>query len=153
MENPISEILQAKGRALFAVAPRDSVYDAVRLMNEKNIGAVAVLDGGRLVGMFTERDVLRRVIDSGCDARTTPIADVMTREIVYVRPDTTVQEAMIIVRAKACRHLPVMEGDTAVGMVSVRDLITHVVDGQEHRIAELVQYISGNYGPEIQTGS
>ncbi|RFA29054.1 hypothetical protein CAI21_11475 [Alkalilimnicola ehrlichii] len=146
MDNPISEILEAKQGQVYAVSPDATVTAAVHLMNEKNIGAVAVVEDGKLVGIFTERDVLRRVIDRDLDPGATPLYEVMTRQLAFVRPATTVEEALVIVKAKNCRHLPVMEGDALIGMISLRDLTNWIVDGQEHRIAELVEYISGNYG-------
>jgi len=147
MESPVSSILARKGREVFTVRPQTSVAEAVRLMNQRNIGAVAVTEGDRLVGIFTERDVLRRVIDGGLNPDTTPVSRVMTEQLVYVTADTTVGDAMVIVNAKGCRHLPVMDGDRLLGVISTRDLINEVVDGQEHRISELVQYIYGDYGP------
>lgn len=150
MQNPISEILAGKGADLITVAPEASVTAAVHLMNQKNIGAVAVLEEGKLVGIFTERDVLRRVIDAGLDADTTLVYEVMTRQLAFVRPTTTVEEALVIVNAKNCRHLPVMQDDELIGMLSIRDLTNWVVQGQEHRIAELVEYITGNYGSQPQ---
>lgn len=148
MENPISEILAGKSDEVVTIAPEASVAAAVHLMNEKNIGAVAVVEEETLVGIFTERDVLRRVIDGNRDPDTTRLYEVMTRQLVFVRPSTTVEEALVIVKAKNCRHLPVMEGERLVGMLSIRDLTNWIVDGQEHRIAELVEYISGSYGTQ-----
>lgn len=148
METPVSSILARKGGEVFAVTPENTVTDAVHQMNRKNIGAVAVIQqDGELVGIFTERDVLRRVIDARLDPDSTPVSQVMTTALAFIRPDTTVGEALVVVNAKACRHLPVMDGGQLVGMISIRDLINQVVDGQEHRISELVQYISGGYGP------
>jgi CBS domain-containing protein len=106
------------------------------------------MEGNWLRGIFTERDVLKRVVAAGLDAETTSVSDVMTTQLAYIRASTTVREAMLIVNTKGCRHLPVLDGDRLLGIVSVRDLINHVVDGQEHQIAELVHYIAGNYGPE-----
>jgi CBS domain-containing protein len=146
METPISSILAQKGGDVFSVAPEATVTEAVRLMNQRNIGAVAVVHDDRLVGIFTERDVLRRVIDSRLDPDSTPVSHVMTEQLVYATPQMTVGEALVVVNAKACRHLPVLDGDRLAGVISVRDLINAVVDGQEHRIAELVQYIYGDYG-------
>jgi CBS domain-containing protein len=147
METPLSAILAQKGGQVHAVAPEVTVTEAVHLMNECNVGAVAVVHDGRLAGIFTERDVLRRVIDSRLDPDKTPVSRVMTEQLVYATPQMTVGEAMVVVNAKGCRHLPVLDGDRLVGLVSVRDLINMVVDGQEHRIAELVQYIYGDYRP------
>jgi CBS domain-containing protein len=148
MQNPVSEILAGRHSEVHSISPEATVAAAVRLMNEKNIGAVAVTDEGKLVGIFTERDVLRRVIDAGMNAELTPLYEVMTRQLVIIRPTTTVEEALVIVNAKKCRHLPVLEGDELVGMLSIRDLTNWIVDGQEHRIHELVEYITGTYGTQ-----
>ncbi|MCC5858000.1 MAG: CBS domain-containing protein [Ectothiorhodospiraceae bacterium] len=134
---------------MHTVNPATTVTDAVHMMNQRNIGAVAVMDGGRLAGIFTERDVLRRVIDGGMNPDSTPVAEVMTREVVVIAPDATVRDALVLVDTRNCRHLPVMDGDRLVGMLSVRDLIGAVVAGQEHRIAELTDYIYGGYGPHV----
>lgn len=147
METPISSILAQKGSEVISVPPSATVTEAVHLMNQRNIGAVAVVHEDRLVGIFTERDVLRRVIDSRLDPDNTPVSNVMTEQLVYATPQMTVGEALVVVNAKACRHLPVLDRERLVGVISVRDLINAVVDGQEHRIAELVQYIYGDYGP------
>lgn len=147
MEQPVSVILDTKGRAVFTISPEALVAEAVELMNEKNIGALAVVDGGRLAGIFTERDVLRRIVDAQRDPKQTRVGEVMTSEVVYIRGTTTIEEALVIVTGKRCRHLPVMENEELVGMVSIGDLTRWVVSGQEHRIAELTEYISGNYAP------
>lgn len=149
METPIGSILARKGSDIFSVGAQATVGDAVRLMNERNIGAVAVMDGGQLLGIFTERDVLRRVIDGGMDPESTPVREVMTTQLAYVRPETTIGEAMAIVHAEGCRHLPVVRGEELAGIISTRDLISSALDGQEHEISELVQYISGGYGAAL----
>ncbi|MCC5812131.1 MAG: CBS domain-containing protein [Ectothiorhodospiraceae bacterium] len=150
METPVSTLLAGKGdSAVHTVQPSATVTEAVHLMNQRNIGAVAVMEGSRLAGIFTERDVLRRVIDGSMDPDQTPVSSVMTRELVVVRPQTTVGEALVLVDNKNCRHLPVVEQGRLVGMLSVRDLVGSVVHGQEHRIAELTDYIYGSYGPSV----
>ena len=148
MDNPISEVLAVKGDEVVTIGPEATVAAAVHLMNEKNIGAVVVLEGESVVGIFTERDVLRRVIDGGMNAETTALREVMTKQLVFVRPSTTVEEALVIIKAKNCRHLPVMDEERLIGMLSLRDLTNWIVDGHEHRIAELVEYITGNYGAQ-----
>ena len=148
METPISSILARKGDSIFSVGPQASVSQAVHLMNQMNIGAVAVMEGERLLGIFTERDVLRRVIDGRMDPDATPVRKVMTKQLAYVRPDSLLGEAMAVMSAKNCRHLPVMEDDRLLGVISSRDLIEAALDGREHEISELMQYISGSFGPD-----
>lgn len=147
MEMAVSMLLKGREGAVHTVAPETSVTKAVEQMNERNIGAVAVLKGDRLAGIFTERDVLRRVIGGHLEPDTTPVSEVMTAEVIVIKPETTVGEAMLLVKARNCRHLPVVEGGRMVGMVSVRDLIGALVEDREDRIAELTGYIYGNYGP------
>lgn len=146
MDQPVSKLLEKRPGDLHTVGRDATVAEAVRTMNEARVGAVAVMDNGRLAGIFTERDVLRRVVESHRNADETPVSEVMTSDVVVIKPTDTVQHAMVLVNTRNCRHLPVMDGDTLVGMVSVRDLIGAVVDGQEHRIAELTDYIYGGYG-------
>ncbi len=153
METLISSLLEAReNNAVHTVDARATVTEAVQMMNKRNIGAVAIISGGGLAGIFTERDVLRRVIDGRLDADTTPVTDVMTREVVVISPTDTVRDALVLVDTRNCRHLPVMDGDRLVGMVSMRDLVGAVVDGQEHRIAELTDYIYGGYGRHVGAG-
>jgi CBS domain-containing protein len=124
---------------------QSTVIDAVRKMNSERIGAVLVTDADQLVGIFTERDVLLRVVDADQDPRSTPVADVMTRQPVVVKPSTTVEEAMAVVSEKRCRHLPVVENDQLVGLVSAGDLTHWVTRNQEYHIQDLVNYITSKY--------
>lgn len=147
MEQPVSAILAEKGREVLWVTPQASVAEAVRLMNERNTGSVLVMErDGTLVGIFTERDVLRRVIDGHLDYDDTAVAKVMSEDVACIRGNTTVEEALVIVNSRNCRHLPVIDEGRVVGLISVRDLVNAVVRDQEHRITELTDYISGNYG-------
>ena len=147
MRTAISDILALKGPDLFTVPPEAPVASAVRLMNERNIGAVAVVEDDHLRGIFSERDVLRRVVGPARDPQTTLVSEVMTSDVVFIRERTTLGEAMAIMNSKGIRHLPVIGADDQLlAIVSVRDLINQVVDGQEHQISELVEYIAGSYG-------
>lgn len=145
MENSLSILLKDKGTDVYNISPNASVTDAVRMMNDRGVGALLVVADDRPVGMFTERDVLRRVVDAGREPSSTKVADVMTRELVTVRPGTTVQEAMGVVTEKRCRHLPVMDGETLCGMVSIGDLIRWTTRKQAIHILDLVNYITGRY--------
>lgn len=147
MEQPVSAILAEKGNDVLWVKPGTSVAEAVRVMNERNTGSVLVMEqDGTLVGIFTERDVLRRVIDGHLDYDNTPVSRVMSEDVACIRGNTTVEEALVIVNSRNCRHLPVIDDERVVGLISVRDLVNAVVRDQEHRITELTDYISGNYG-------
>ncbi len=145
MNTALDKVLEQKGRQVYVTSPSQTVLDAIKSMQEKQVGALIVLDGGKPVGVFTERDVLNRVVACESNPAETTVADVMTKNLVVVNPDTTVQQAMAIVTEKRCRHLPVMDGDALVGVVSSGDLTYWVVKSQSFEIESLVRYITGQY--------
>ncbi len=145
MHNQLSAVLQHKGHQVFSIAPSATVRDAVHEMNRNGVGALLVMDGKAVAGIFTERDVLRRVLQDDLDPSTTKVAEVMTRELVVVRPTTKVEEAMAVVTEKRCRHLPVLDHDRLVGMVSIGDLTRWMSRNQAIHIKDLVNYITGKY--------
>jgi CBS domain-containing protein len=145
MNTALNKVLEQKGRQVYVTSPGQSVLDAIKSMQEKQVGALVVLDGGKPVGVFTERDVLNRVVACECNVAETSVADVMTKNLVVVCPDTTVQQAMAIVTEKRCRHLPVMDGDELVGVVSSGDLTHWLVRSQSFEIESLIRYITGQY--------
>ena len=145
MQSNLSAVLKHKGHTVLTVAPDATVINAVRTMNEHGVGSLLVMNGDEVVGIFTERDVLRRVVDSELDPQTTKVAKVMTRELVTVRQKTTVTEAMAVVTEKRCRHLPVIEDGRLLGMVSIGDLTRWVSREQAYHIQDLVNYITGQY--------
>lgn len=142
MLNPVRELLYYKGGQVHCIAPDASVAEAVHLMNRARIGALVVLDGGGPVGMFTERDVLVRVVDAGLDASVTRVADVMTTEVHALRPGDTIQEAMKRITDTRCRHFPVLDEGQLVGLVSIGDLLRWMVYDRDHQIEELMHYIT-----------
>jgi len=147
MQRRIHELLAGKADSIHALGPDDTVADAVRLMNREQIGAVMVFDPEeRLMGMFTERDVLRRVIDARLDYESTRLEDVMTRRLATLTPSMVVEEALQLVNQVGCRHLPVLDGDEVRGMISIRDLTNTLVDERDAEISELTNYIVGSYG-------
>lgn len=145
MRTPLGTVLASKGRDVHSVGPKASVLEAVELMNEKHIGAVLVLDDGRPVGMFTERDVLTQIVPKRLDPAGTPVVDVMIRDILVVGPETTIEEAMAIFTEKRCRHLPVMEGDELLGLISSGDVTRWISDRQHAEIQDLIRYIRDGY--------
>ncbi|MGD8429974.1 MAG: CBS domain-containing protein [Ectothiorhodospiraceae bacterium] len=146
MRKAVGSILEAKGRRILALGAEASIADAVRLMNSHNVGAVLIFDPEeRLEGIFTERDVLRRVVDARLDYENTPVERVMTRDVLAISPETTIEEALLTVSTKGCRHLPVVDGERVVGMISIRDLTNSLVEDREHQIAALTDYIAGQY--------
>jgi CBS domain-containing protein len=145
MKDTLNSVLRHKGPTVHQVQPETTVVDAVRQMNRERIGSLLVTDDQRVIGIFSERDVLCRVVDQGRDPAITPVSEVMTRQVVAVSPSTTVDEAMAVVTEKRCRHLPVMEGQQLKGMVSIGDLTQWMTRNQEVHIQDLVNYITGKY--------
>jgi len=147
LKTPLATVLAHKGKAniAHAVAPTMTVAAAVDLINQNKIGSVLVMDQGRLVGIFTERDVLRRVVGERRDPEKARVADVMTRELVVMRPNSTVQDAMQVISERRIRHLPVMEGGQVLGVISQGDLNHWLIRDREVEIQTLVEYVTGKY--------
>ena len=122
----VQELLQAKGHGVFAVEPDASVYDALQLMADKNVGALLVLDAGKLVGVISERDYARKVILQGRASKTTPVREIMTAQVVSAQADQTIEEAMVLMSNKRIRHLPVLDGERLVGVISIGDVVKAV---------------------------
>ena len=145
MKDTLHTLLKNKGRTVHVVDPDATVLDAVRKMNQERIGALLVMSGEDLVGIFTERDVLTRVVDQTRDPAATRVAEVMTSKPVVVTAAATINEAMAIVSEKRCRHLPVVDEGRLVGLVSAGDLTHWVTRNHEFHIQDLVNYITGKY--------
>lgn len=139
----VGQILEKKGADVHSVGPETTVYDALKVMAQKNVGAVLVRSGVDLVGIFSERDYARKVILVGKASRETSVSEIMTRKIVYARPDLTATEAMALMTDKHIRHLPVMEQGRLVGVVSIGDLVKSIISEQEFDIRQLENYIIG----------
>jgi CBS domain-containing protein len=139
----VRDVLKAKGGVVFAAEPDDTVYHALTIMAEQNIGALLVREGARVVGVFSERDYARQVILKGKASKDTPIRDVMTTRVVFVRPEQNIEECMALMTDKHIRHLPVLDGDTLVGLVSIGDVVKAVISEKEFLIAQLEHYITG----------
>ncbi len=141
MNEPVEKLLAQKGEKLEVVSPSTTVMDAVERMNLRQIGSVLVMEGDRLAGIFTERDVLTRVLPAKLDPARTPVAEVMTRKPVVIGPSTTVQEAMMVVTDTRKRHLPVVQHDRVLGLVSIGDLTRWMVRDQQRTIDDLYDYV------------
>ena len=139
----VSMLLQSKGDDAWSVSPGTTVYDALVLMAEKNVGALLVVEGGRLVGIFSERDYARKVILQGKSSRHTSVGEIMTSRVVYVRPEQTIEECMALMTDKRIRHLPVLEGDRVIGVISIGDVVKAIISEQEFMIEQLENYIAG----------
>ena len=139
----VRQILEKKGSDVHSVGPEMTVYDALKVMAQKNVGAVLVRSGGTLVGILSERDYARKVILLGKASKETPVGEIMTSKIVYARPDLTATEALALMTDKHIRHLPVMEQERLIGVVSIGDLVKAIISEQEFNILQLKNYIIG----------
>lgn len=143
----VAEILKSKASpVIYSVGPDSSVLDAIKMMAQHSIGALVVLDEGKVVGIVTERDYSRKVILKNRAAVTTPVRDIMTSAVIYVTPDQNSQECMALMTERRLRHLPVMDGTRLIGLVSIGDLVKGIIDEQEFIISQLEHYISGVKG-------
>ena len=138
----IRNILQSKGIKIFSVSPGTIVYSALEIMFEKNVSALLVMENDYPVGIFTERDYARNVALKGKSSREIPIDEVMTKNLITITPDTTIDEAMRLMTTKFIRHLPVMEEDKLLGIVSIGDVVKYVIEEQKFIIGNLENYIS-----------
>jgi CBS domain-containing protein len=141
----ISAILQDKGTQLWAVSPDATVFEAIELMAEKNIGALLVMSGDRLVGLFTERDYTRKVALKGKSSKDTPVGEVISSSCISASPFHTVEDCMRLMTNHRVRHLPVLEGERVTGIVSIGDLVNWTINAQYQAINQLENYIAGQY--------
>jgi len=139
----VQRLLDEKGHNVWSVHPDDSVFDAIRMMADKDVGALVVIENGRPVGIFTERDYARDVILKGKSSPRTPVRAIMATPIICARPEQTVEECMAVMTETRVRHLPIMHGEQLVGIVSIGDLVKSIVADQKFTIEQLVHYISG----------
>jgi CBS domain-containing protein len=137
----VRQLLAAKGGAVYSIAPKARVYEALRLMAEKEVGALVVLDGGRLAGILSERDYARKVILHGKSSHDIPVHEIMTPDVVTVQPEQSVDQCMALVTNRRIRHLPVVENGRLIGLVSIGDLVKEVIADQEQTIRQLETYI------------
>ena len=139
----LSQLLDLKGREIHAVAPDTAVLEAIRVMAERHVGALLVMEGGRLAGIVSERDYARKVVLLGRSSTTTPVRDIMSAQVITIGPDGTVEEAMRLMTEHRIRHLPVVRGGAVLGVVSIGDLVKSVIEEQRHTIEDLRSYIHG----------
>jgi CBS domain-containing protein len=137
----VGDLLQGKGRDVWSVAPDTMVYEALALMAEKRIGAVVVMKEARLVGILSERDYARQVVLKGKTSRETPVHEIMTSRVVYVRPQQSVEDCMALMTDKRVRHLPVIEQEKLIGIVSIGDVVKAVISEKQFIIEQLENYI------------
>ncbi len=140
---PISSLLHHKTSALWNIAPEATVFDAIKLMSEKNIGALLVLSGGQLAGIFTERDYTRKIALHGKNSKQTQVWEIMPKEVVTVTSEDTVEHCMKLMTENRVRHLPVVDGGKVTGIISIGDLVNWIISTQNAAIEQLEQYIAG----------
>ena len=138
-------LLEHKGREVWTIGPDVTVFEAIKMMADKNVGALPVMDGTKLVGMISERDYMSKVVLKGKSSKETPVKDIMTSKVVTVGPDHNVSKCMEIVTEHHIRHLPVMDGDELLGIVSIGDLVRWIIATQKMTIEQLEAYIAGGY--------
>jgi CBS domain-containing protein len=139
----IGEILHHKGGQVWAISPETMIFDAIQLMADKNIGALLVTQADKLVGILTERDYTRKVALKGKSSKQTPVKEILSGQVIHVNPDHTVEDCMRIMTEHRVRHLPVLDADRIVGVVSIGDLVNWIITAQSSTINLLQTYISG----------
>lgn len=139
----VHHIIRSKGNNVFSINPYISVYQALEIMFEKNVSSLVVLENEKLIGIFTERDYARKVILKGKASRETPVGEIMSGNVVTVSPDSTIDECMNLMTNNFIRHLPVMENDKLIGLVSIGDVVKYIIEEQKFIIENMEHYIGG----------
>ena len=138
---PVSELLKQRGGTLWHVRPDEVVYAALELLSRYEVGALMVMEGGRLVGVFSERDYTRKIALQGRNSKETRVEEIMTRNVYTVAPATGTRNCMALMSEKKIRHLPVLDGTMVLGMISIRDILDDIIADHEATIAQLENYI------------
>ena len=139
----VRNLLQKKGNSVYSISPDSSVYDALEELEEKNLGGLVVVENGKLIGVFTERDYARKVILKGRSSRETIVRDIMSSHPIFVNPDNTIDDCMQIMSDKFIRHLPVLENNELIGVISIGDIVRYIIHEKDFIIENLEQYIRG----------
>ena len=142
----VAEILKTKGGTTWSVSPKHTIYDTLKLMAEKNVGAVLVMDGYKIAGIFSERDFARHFVKGIMRTQDTPITEVMTKRVLFVSPAQTTEECLTLMTSKHFRHLPVIENDKLVGLISIGDVVKKLIEDQKFSITQLERYVTGELG-------
>ena len=139
----VAQLLRGKGNEVLSISPETSVFDALGVMAERNVGALLVVETGKLVGIFSERDYARKVILKARASREVAVREIMTAHVLYVRPEQTIEDCMALMTDKRVRHLPVLDGEQLVGVISIGDVVKAIITEQEFMIEQLQNYIKG----------
>jgi len=145
MQSSVRQILQDKGGNAWSIQPDASVHDALKLMSEKDVGALLVMEGGKIVGVFSERDFARKVLIHGVDINATKVSEMMSRTIYVIDPNKTMADCMAVMTQKRIRHLPVIENTRLIGIISIGDVVNQMIRDQKNEIDFLEDYITGGY--------
>jgi CBS domain-containing protein len=140
----VGNVLQIKGHEVWSIPPHALVYDALKVMAERNVGALLVMEGRKLVGVFSERDYARKIALKGISSHTSAVENIMTSVIVTVRREHSIDECMTLMTDKHVRHLPVLEDNEVVGIISIGDVVKAMISEREHTIKQLENYITGS---------
>lgn len=143
MSDTITSILDKKNGGIWSISPDASVYDAIAMMADRRVGALLVMSGGELVGIISERDYARKVVLAGKSSKDTPVEAIMTRDVLAVTPEHTVEDCMMIITENRIRHLPVLRGRQVIGVISIGDLVRSIISAQADTIDHLHTYIHG----------
>jgi len=139
----VNEVLKNKGREIWTISPLATVFQALELMAQKDVGALPVVQNGKLVGIFSERDYARKVILKGKASKDTTVSELMTQTVFYVSPENTLDECMALMTSKQIRHLPVLDHDRLTGLITLGDVVKRIISEQEFTIQELEKYVKG----------
>jgi len=145
LQDPIEFVVKKKGREVYSIASTATVYEALVLMANKRVGALVVMDGSELAGIFSERDYARKVILAGGSSKEMKVSEIMSHPVITVQLSSTVDECMQHMTDRRCRHLPVMDEEKVIGVVSIGDLVNWIISKQDQTIHDLEAYISGDY--------
>ncbi|MEK6255905.1 MAG: CBS domain-containing protein [Chloroflexota bacterium] len=140
----VNQILAEKGKQVWSIKPDAQVYDALKLMADKDVGALLVLEHNNVIGLLSERDYARKVVLMGKTSMTTPVSEIMTRRVVFISPDQSIEECMALMTAKRIRHLPVLENEELIGIITIGDVVKAIISEQEFMISQLENYIKGS---------
>ena len=143
--NTVKQLLKMKGNDIWSIAPDETAYKALQIMAEKDVGALLVTDGEKVAGIFSERDYARKVILKDKSSKDTLVRDLMTKDVICIESSATVEECMALMTAKHIRHLPVLEENKLIGLVTIGDVVKRVLSDQEYTIEHLERYINQNY--------